>query len=218
MLTRRGGPPRTAGRLPALLAAVGPTAGLAHGGLVAATVGLATAPTILTLASGGDGWFGPSVVAGIASGAALGWATDDPAAELLASMPVASPFRTAVRVALATLVAVAGVVVVTVAVAVGPGLPAGHADRLLEGGAAGASAVAVGLVAARLGRRGVGATAVIGGALGTAVVGALAVRFSELPSFTPGPHRQRWWLLVGAAALVAAHAGRDPARRSAERP
>ena len=215
MLTGRRSPPTTGGRSPWVNrpALLGPTARLAHPGLVLLTVGLSAVPAILTLALGGDGLFAPLVLAGVVSGAALGWAVDDPAAELLASTPAGTPVRTAVRVGAAGLVAVAGFAAVLAAVAIGPGLPPLVGDRWPEAAAAAATALAVGLLAARRGERAAGAGAVTAGVLGTVSVAGLSFKLRELPSFLAGPHHARWWLVVLVALAVALHAGRDPARR-----
>ena len=190
-----------------------PTARLAHPGLVLVTVGLAAVPAILTLARGGNDLFAPLVVMAVVSGAAVGWAVDDPAAELLASLPAGTPVRTAVRVCAAGLVAAAGFGAVLAAVAVGPGLPPLVGDRWPEAAAAAATALAVGLLAARRGERAAGAGAVTAGVLATVFVAGLSFKLKELPSFLAGPHHARWWLVALLALAVALHAGRDPARR-----
>ncbi len=190
-----------------------PTAMVAHPGLVAVTVALAALPTLLTLVLGGEDLFPPLVLAGIVTGASLGWSADDPAAELLATMPFGAPFRSICRAGSAALVAGALFGLLLVAVAIGPGLPPDVGDRMPEVATAAAAALAVGLLAARRGERAAGAGAVTAGVLGTAFVAGLAVRLTELPSFTPGPHHGRWWLVALAAFALALHAGRDPARR-----
>lgn len=216
--SRPGGTPRssspwTGGRLPAWFAAVAPTARVAHPGLVAVTVGLAALPALLTLALSGDDLFLPLVLVGLVTGAALGWAVDDPAADLLGSMPIGSPVRSLVRIGAAGLVGGACVALLLVAVAMGPGLPPDAGDRWPEGAAAGGVALACGLVAARRGERAAGAGAVTAGVLGTASVAGMSAKFSQLPTFVSGPHHARWWLVALAALTMALHAGRDPARR-----
>lgn len=213
MLTRVPAPLGRRRRRAALLSAVAPTVRVAHLGLVALTVGLAAAPTLVTVAVGGDSYLFPSVMAGLFTGAAVGWAADDPAAELLGTMPTGSPVRASFRTAAALAVAVVGVVALLVVVALGPGLPVGVADRLPEAAAAGAAALAVGMVAARRSERSAGGAAVTAGALSTLFVTALSVKVTALPSFTSGPNHARWWLFALVALVVALHAGRDPARR-----
>jgi len=213
MLTSPSSMPRTRDRLPARLAAGVPTARVARPAFVALTVALASVPAVLTLALGGEDYFAPMVLLGLVSGASLGWAVDDPAAELLASLPVATPVRIVIRVGAAVIVAGAGLVLVLGAVAIGPGLPPGIRDRLPEGAAAATAALALGLVAARRGERAAGAGAVAGGVFGTAFVAGLSVKLTQLPSFMAGPHHGRWWLVALLALLVALHAGRDPGRR-----
>jgi len=189
-----------------------PTARVASLGLVALTVGLGALPTLLTVALGGANLFGPLVVAGVVAGAALGWGTDDPAAELLASTPAGAPRRTAIRVAAAAVVAGAGAALLGAVVAIGPGLPPGVGDRGPEAAAGAAASLAVGLVAARRGER-AAAAAVTAGVLGTAVVAGLSLKFDELPSYLPGPHHDRWWVVAVGALVVALRAGRDPGSR-----
>jgi len=212
VLTGRGSPPRARRRRPgsALLA---PTARLAHPGLVLVTVGLGAVPMLLTLGLGGDDLFAPLVLAGVVSGAALGWAVDDPSAELLASTPAGAPVRTVIRVGAAALLAAGGFLALLAAVAVGPGLPPQVGDRWPEAAAAAAAALMVGLLVARRGERAAGAGAVTAGVLATAFVAGLSFKLRELPSFLAGPHHGRWWLASLLALAVAVHAGRDPARR-----
>lgn len=212
MLTGRSEAARTGGRSGRATLVV-PTARLAHPGLVLLTVGLAAVPAILTLALGGNDLFAPLVVAGVVSGAALGWAVDDPAAELLASTPAGTPVRTLVRVGSAGLVAGAGFGAVLAGVAVGPGLPPLVGDRWPEATAAAATALAAGLLAARRGEPAAGAGAVTAGVLATVFVAGLSLKLKELPSFLAGPHHARWWLAALLAVAVAIHAGRDPAHR-----
>jgi len=190
-----------------------PTVRLAHPGLVSLTVGLAAIPALVTLLWRGEGLFAPLVLAGLVSGAALGWAVDDPAAELLASTPAGTPLRTGIRVGAVALVAAAGFGGLLAAVAIGPGLPPQVGDRWPEAAAAAATALVVGLIAARRGERAAGAAAVMAGVLGPAMVAGLSFKLRQLPSFLAGPHHDRWWLLALAGLVVALHAGRDPARR-----
>ena len=212
MLTRRGAAPSTRGR-GARRTLLAPTARLARPGLVSLTVGLAALPALITLCWRGDDLVAPLVLAGLVSGAALGWAVDDPAAELLASTPAGTPLRTGIRVCAVALMAAVGFGGLLAAVAIGPGLPPQVGDRWPEAAAAGATALAVGLIAARRGERAAGAAAVTAGVLGPAMVAGLSFKLRQLPSLLAGPHHDRWWLLALAALVVALHAGRDPARR-----
>ena len=213
MLSRPATMAPTPARWSTRLAAGVPTARVARPALVATTVALASVPVLLTLVLGGEKYFAPLVLLGLATGASLGWAVDDPAAELLASTPVATSVRTLFRVAAAALVAGTGIALVLIAVAVGPGLPPGVRDRLPEAAAAAGGALAFGLVAARRGERFAGAGAVTGGVFGTAFVAGLSFKVHQLPSFLPSQHHDRWWLVTLVALAVAVHAGRDPARR-----
>jgi len=190
-----------------------PTAQLARPGLVGLTVGLAALPALITLCWRGDDFAAPLVLAGLVSGAALGWAVDDPAAELLASTPSGTPLRTWIRVGAVALMAAVGFGGLLAAVAIGPGLPPQVINRWPEVAAAGATALAVGLIAARRGERAAGAAAVMAGVLGPAMVAGLSFKLRQFPSFLAGSHHDRWWLLALAGLVVALYAGRDPARR-----
>lgn len=211
-------PPAT--RRAAVLAAVVPTARVAHLGPAALTVALAAVPAIVTVARGDAVVSAPLIVTFLVAGAALGWATEDPARDLLSSLPVSSPMRATVRLGLVAAVAVIGIALTALVVAVGPGLPPDLPDRPAEAAGAAAVALAVGLVATRRGERGAGPVAVTGGILGPGLVAALAVRWpAVLPGFAAGPIHDRWWALAVVGAMVAARAGRDPgaANRRARR-
>lgn len=213
MLTRGSSTTKGGGRRPGLVAAVVPTGRVAHPGLVALTVALAAVPTLVTLAVDGESYGVQIILLGLVTGASIGWAVDDPAAELLASAPVAAPVRTGLRAGASTLVAGAVLALVLVALAVGPGLPSDLGDRLPEGVVASCAALALGLLAARRGERAAGAAAVIAGVLTPAFVAALSFKLHQLPGFMGGTNHARWWLVAMAALAVALHAGRDPARR-----
>lgn len=130
-------------------------------------------------------------------------------------MPVSTPARTVLRIV--------GVSTVTAPVAIGDLLLASAGQRSLPEdwldlapllGASAALALAGGLVAARRGERIVGPIGVATGLGGILVVAALAYRWPDvLPSLAPGPHHDRWWAIAAVAAVVAVHAGRDPANR-----
>src|SRR5688500_799487 len=203
----------SATRWAAVIAAVGPTARVAHLGQSALTVALSAVPVVVTLARGED-VSAPLIVAGLFAGAALAWAADDPAADLMASMPVSSPVRTSLRVGLVASLSIIGAVLVAIAVAVGPGLPPDFGDRLAETAAAAAVSLGVGLVAARRGERATGPVGLTAGVLGVGLVAALSVRWpAVLPALAPGSTHDRWWLLAALGVAVAAYAGRDPGRR-----
>ncbi len=198
----------------AVLAAVGPTARVAHLGAAALTVALAAVPTVVTVARGDTVVSTPMLVAGLLAGATLAWAGEDHAAELLASMPVSSPVRTSLRVGLVSLVAIIGAALIALVVANGPRLPPGLGDRVPETAAAAAAALGVGLVAFRRGERGTGPVGVTAGVLTVGVVAALAVRWPTiLPALGPGSTQDRWWILSLAGIAVDVHAGLDPGRR-----
>lgn len=196
------------------MAALLPTARVAHLGPAGLTIALAMAPAIVTVARGGTDVSTALIVASLVAGAVLGWAAEDPAADLLAPMPVSSPMRAALRMAWVAAVAAIGVAAGGLIVALGPGLPVDRGDRLPEAMAAAALSLAIGFVLARRGERGAGAAAVTAGVLGTAFVAALAFRWpTVLPSFMAGPLHDRWWIIAASAAVVAARASRDPGRR-----
>jgi hypothetical protein len=197
-----------------VLAAVAPTARVAHLGPAALTIALAAVPSVVAVARGDAVVLAPLIVAGLLAGATLGWAVEDHAAELLASLPVSSPVRTSLRVGLVALVSIIGAALIALVVAIGPGLPPGLGDRLPESAAAAAAALGVGLVASRRGERGAGPVGVTAGLLTVGLVSALAVRWPTIfPTLAVGPTHHRWWLLALAGIAVAAHAGRDPGRR-----
>ena len=202
-------------RAAALVTCVRPTVGVTPTVAAAVTVVLACVPAAVAMAAGAADVQVAVVLAFVLAGAVLGWAADDPAADVLAAMPVAAPVRAAVRGAAVMAVAAVGLAAVTVWVVAGDrSTLAGVADRLPEAAAAGAVALAVGLLAARRGDRAAGATGVVAGVLVPVTVAALAVRWpGALPAFGSGPAHARWWLVAALAGVVAARAGRDPGRR-----
>ena len=203
-----------ASRRSAVLAAVGPTARVAHLGPAGLTVVLAAVPAVVAVARGDDVVSAPLVVAGLLLGSTLAWAVEDQAADLMASMPVSSPVRTAMRIGLVALVSIIGSALIALVVTIGPGLPPGLANRLPESAAAAAAALGVALVASRRGERGAGPIGVTAGILVMGLVAGLAVRWPAiLPALAAGPTHDHWWLLAVAGLVVAAHAGRDPGRR-----
>ena len=203
-----------ASRRSAVLAAVAPTARVAHLGPAALTVALAAVPSVVGVTRGDAVVSAPLIMAGLLLGATLAWAAEDQAAELLASLPVASPVRTSLRVGLVALVSIMGAALIALVVAIGPGLPPDVGNRLAETAAAGGAALAVGLVASRRGERGSGPVGVTAGVLTVGVIAALAVRWPTLlPALAAGPTHDRWWILALAGIAIAAHAGRDPGRR-----
>lgn len=196
-----------------VLASVRPTAARAGLAMVGVTVLIAGVPVLVRSALGRPVSSSLLVLAAVATGAALGWAADDPSRELLGSLPFPSSLRTSIRVAAAALVGAAGLVLVLGAASVGPGLPAEMSARIPEALAAGAIACGAGLVAGRRGETATGGMAVVAGVAGVAVIGTLAMRWPRLlPSFDAGPVHDRWWLVVTVGGAVAVWAGRDPAR------
>jgi len=216
VLTRTRAPvagPPTGRRGRAALAAIAPTARVAHLGAAALTVGLGAIPVVVTVLRGDPSLSAPFLLACLLGGATLGWAIEDPAADLLAAMPVSTATRTTLRLLSVAVVAATGIALTMLVATIRPGLPPDRGDRVAEAAAAAALAVTVGLVAARRGERGTGPIGVTAGVLGTGLVAALAYRWpSQLPTFGPGPIHDRWWLLTALALAVAAHAGRDPGR------
>ena len=201
-------------RRSAVLAAVAPTARVAHLGPAALTIALAAVPSVVAVARGDAVVVAPLIMAGLLAGATLAWAVEDQAAELLASMPVSSPVRASLRVGLVSLVSIIGAALIALFVAIGPGLPPGLGDRLPETSAAAAAALAVGLVASRRGERGAGPVGFTAGVLTVGVVAALSVRWPAiLPALGSGAIHDRWWILALVGIAIAAHAGRDPGRR-----
>lgn len=200
-------------RRSAVIAAIGPTARVAHLSPAALTVALAAVPVVVTLARGED-VSTPLVLAGLFAGAALSWAVDDQAADLMGSLPVSSPVRTSLRVGLVASLSVVGVLLIALVIAIGPGLPTDIGDRLAETAAAAGVSLAVGLMAARRGERATGPVGVTAGVLVVGLIAALSMRWpATLPALAAGSTHNRWWLLATAGVAVAAHAGRDPGRR-----
>ena len=209
-----GRPGPTPSRWRTVAAAIAPTARVAHLGAAAATVGLAAIPTLVTVVRGDAVVSTPLAIAGLVGGATLAWAADDPAADLLGSVPLSSPLRAALRVACVAAVGVLGVALIALVVALGPGLPPDIGDRAPEAAAAAALGLAVGFMATRSGERNAGPVGVTAGVLGTLVVSALAFRWPALlPAFLPSPIHARWWLIAAVGLLVVARAARDPGRR-----
>jgi hypothetical protein len=201
-------------RVRLLVVALPPTARVARVASAGLTVAVAAVPTIVAVLSGATRIALPFVAACVIGGAALGWATEDPAAELLAAMPMSSATRTMLRMLCVALVCTFGVAVTGLIVAVGPGLPPPRWDRVPEVMAAVAVALAVGLAATRRGERDIGPVAVTAGVLSVGFIAALASRWpAVLPTFLATPNHTRWWILAALAIIVAARAGRDPGRR-----
>ena len=204
-------PPSTRPRT--LVVALAPTARVAHLGAAGITATLSAIPPAVAVAKGGSGTSPALVVSFLVAGATLGWAVEDPAGQLLAAMPVASPARTAMRAVMVAVVAMAGAAAGVGFVVIGPGFPADLGDRLPEAAASGAIALAVGLVAVRRGERGAGPGGVTAGVLGSGLIAALAFRWpAVLPSFAAGAAHARWWLVTAFALAVVTRAGRDPGR------
>ena len=191
-----------------------PTARVSRLGMAAVTIGLAALPAVVAVARGDDIVTAPIVMVFLVAGANLAWGAEDPAASLLAAMPVPSSRRTILRMTFVGLVTAIGLGLALSVVAWGPGLPADWVDRIAELATAAALAVAVALVAVRQDERAAGPAGVVSGLLGAGLVAALALRWPRvLPSFLSSPTHTRWWLLAAASLAVAALAGRDPGRR-----
>jgi hypothetical protein len=201
-------------RARAVLAAARPTARTAHLGPAGLTVLLGAVPAVVAVLRGATSVSGPVIAATLTAGAALGWAAEDPSAEVLAPLPVPPPVRTALRALSVVAVAVALSLLLAGAVALGPGLPVDLRQRAVEAVVAALSALALGTTLSRRGERAAGATGVTAGVLLPLVVVALAFRWPRvLPSFSAGPAHDRWWLAAAALTGALAWAARDPARR-----
>lgn len=197
----------------AVLASLHPTARLSRPWIISATVAMAAIPLVVTIVRSGD-LTAPTVLLGLTAGASVGWAVEDPAAELLAPLPIGAPFRLLVRLVVGASIACLLVGVTAGMVAVGPGLTSDTTDRLPEVLAAGSVAVAAGLLTAGHGDRVVGAGAVTSGLLVTGLVATLAVRWpSQFPTFMASDVHHRWWWLALVAAALSARLARDQGRR-----
>lgn len=216
MLSATGSHPPVRPRRPtgaAVAAAVVPTARVARLGPGLLTVALGAVPAVVIVARGFPVEAVPVFVVALAAGASLGWAVDEPPSELLTPLPISSPTRLAMRIVCVAVVA-APTALGLLLLVTGARMPAGWLDRVPEATAAGALALAVGLVAARRGERAASPVAVTAGALGVLVVGALAFRWPAVfPAVGGGPVHTRWWLVAAAGVAVAVRAGRDAGRR-----
>jgi hypothetical protein len=197
-----------------IVAAAMPTLRLAHLGWVAMALVAGCLPVAVTVGRGGSDPRIGLVIACVVAGAVAGFAVDDTAAEALGPSPVGAPARLVLRLAAVSTLVAAAMALMVIFVWVGPGLPRDLPDRVPEALTAAAAALSVGLVATRRGERSVGPLAVMSGAVVTALVGALAMRWpAVLPAFAAGPQHSRWWWLAALGAAIALHAGRDPGRR-----
>jgi hypothetical protein len=196
----------------AMTASVLPTLRVAQLHLVVVTVAVAGAPLLVSVARSATDLTLPLVLLFLATGAALGWAVDDPAAEVLAAVPIGAPSRLRTRVAGAALLAAATCGAALALGSLGPA-PLPTVGRTVEALAAATIAVAVGLVAARRGGRAVGQTAVVAGLFGPVLVASFALRWPSLPpGLDAGPIHHRWWWIAAGGALLSIRSGRDPAR------
>jgi hypothetical protein len=201
-------------RARAILAAVRPTARTAHLGPAGLTVLFGAVPAVVALARGASSVSTPAIAAALTAGAALGWAAEDPSAEVLAPLPVPPSVRTALRAGSVVAVALGLSLLLAGVVALGPGLPVDLPQRGVEAIVAALAALALGAALSRQGDRAAGASGVTAGVLLPLVVVALAYRWPRvLPSFSAGPVHDRWWLAVAVLAVLLAWAARDPARR-----
>lgn len=192
-----------------------PTLRVARLELVAITLLLGAMPLAVTLILGGADLTNSLIILCIVGGAATGWIADDPIAELVAPCPVNTPRRLAYRAVVACMLASVGGAVVAGGAAVASSHPLQLGDRVPEAAAAATIALAGGLLIRRRGDPLAGASGVGIGILGPLFISALAFRWSSvLPSFTPSPAHDRWWLVALCAALFAVRAARDPATRS----
>lgn len=197
-----------------MIASLCPTARRSQPWTVALTITVASIPLAVTLARSGGDLDVPVVLLCLSAGASLGWAVEDPAAELLAPLPLGAPFRLGVRLCVAATVAVLLVATTAGIVAIGPGLASNTSDRLPEALSAGTVAIAAGLLAARQGHRIVGPGGVTSGLLATGSIAALAVRWPhQLPTFMANATHHRWWWLALAGVALSARLARDPGRR-----
>lgn len=195
------------------VAVLWPTARVSRLGASALTMALAVTPLVVAVVRGARDVTAPLVLVFLAAGANLAWATEDPAANLLDSLPVSSPKRATTRLFFASMLSLAGIAAALITDAAwGPSGPNHWTDRLPELSAAAAIATAVGFAATRRGERAAGPVGFVSGMLGTAVVAMLAFRFPRaLPSFMASPTHTRWWFLAAIGLVVSCRAGRDPA-------
>ncbi len=183
-------------------------------GRVAFTVAVGGVPLAAHVVNDGTTSSLPVAVLVVAAGAAVGWAVDDPAAETLGACPIGSPRRTRLRVLEATVTAVVAVVAVTGTATVIGDVILLETARLPEGVAAGAMALAAGLIAWRRGDPLAGVPAVCTGCVAPFVITGLGIRLpATFPTLAAATPHDRWWVVAATAAAVAMHAGRDPGSR-----
>jgi hypothetical protein len=204
----------TPARARAIATALPPTASVTPTGLACLMAGLAAVPAAVSAVRDKPVPALALVLFAVVSGAALAWAAEDPAAELLSSMPIGTPIRTATRVVLVT-----GGIEIVVATAIWladarVGVHVGQVDHVPEAAAAAAVALAAGVLAARRGDRAAAQTGLVCGLLLTLAIGVLAQRWPHVfPGFTSGATHARWWVVTSAGAAVALLGSRDPGAR-----
>ena len=155
----------------------------------------------------------PLLVVSLVSGAALAFAADDPAADLLRSTPPPPWMRFGLRLTVVAATVSGVLAVVLAALALGPGWPDAIVDRVPEALAAASIGTAFGVVLANRGERGAGAMGVTAGFLVPVVIAGLAYRWpARFPGLAPGPTHQWWWAITAAAVAVLGRSLRDPAR------
>ncbi len=181
----------------------------------AASMALAVAPAVLTVASGGANLSGAAMASSLVAGALLGFAIDDPAAAVLAASPTPLFARRLHRVAalLVLAAAVAGVVALLVAL-VHDGPAISLSERVREGAAAAGVATAAATWLARsTGERRPGSFGLMLGLLAPLVVSALAWRVRGLPALGTAQYASRWWWVAVVGWTAAAWWSRDLARK-----
>ena len=196
----------------ALVAGLRPSASISALPAAAGAAALASLP-VAYFAVRGWSIDEPLLVLVLVIGAALGLAADDPAADLLRSMPATPIMRLGLRLACLLMVVGPVLAVVLASVAAGPGLPVALVDRVPESLAAASIGVATGVVLANRRERGAGAMGVTAGLFAPLIIAGLAFRWpARFPGLAPGPTHQWWWAVTAAAVAVLARALRDPAR------
>ena len=194
-------------------AALPPTARVANMPVAAATVVFAAIPALVTVVRGGNPSTGVTILV-LGAAVSVAFAVDDPSANVLASKPISTSQRRALRFLVVGFLIATLTGAIMAIVAAGPGLPDDLTALIAPASAAATVAIFTALFAFEREDRGSGITGVIGGLLVVGLTMGLAVRWPRVfPSMIEGPIHDRWWLLTAMAAFGAWRVGRDPSVR-----
>jgi hypothetical protein len=192
-------------------AAVGPSLRTVMSTPAIAVAPLAALPAVVTIVHGGQDLRGATVAAALLSGAAYGFAVDDPAAATLAASP--SPVRN--RLALRVLAVTITVAAAWLVIAVCAWLTSAPLGPLGPRAAEGAAAAGLAITAARWGPRSAPPDGLRGAIVAIVVPLAITVVARShqllLPTLGRPDHATGWWAMAAITWLGAWWATRDPA-------